>query len=215
MKQVLWTLLLCIFATAAFAQETPTETTEVKTQVPNVVQNREGKKFSMSAGLVGPFLPNSSGYTLSGGYFLNRDTVVELNFSNLRKSSRVIPEVEQASYVLQLKRFVWGGVYLGAGLNQTNVSYKSDFIFRNETALSFEGSKTAVNLVLGVEHQFKSFKWGVETLGYTQPFAHSISKEYLALSNDADLREDLRSAQVEYLEKGDLVMARFYIGASF
>ena len=52
---------------------------------------------------------------------------------------------------------------------------------------------------------------GVECLGYTQPFAHSVSSEYLADSKP----EDLRTAQANYLEKGHLAMARFYVGVSF
>lgn len=209
MKQVLIAFIAYLTCSLAFADASSSVASE--SELAPTVQNREGKRISVAVGMVDPLQLGVHGFTVAGGYSLNRDTVLELNYSNRIEDRTYAPEIEQTAWVLQVKRFFWGGLYVAGGFNQTQVSYANRFVLRSDYAHRFEGSSLGANIVLGVEVQGKIFKWGFESLGYAQPLSHSISSEFLAQDSDSELR----SAQAKYLEQGRMTMARLYVGASF
>lgn len=212
--------LVLLLNFAAQAEEAPVLIKKASTEVVenSSEHNRMGKKWTAQWQLFGAGANGTSQSALIGGYYLDRNSLVQLEAggggmtsSGIFMNSRF--ELSGTSYGIHYKRFLANSFYFKTGVDYRSVSYSYNYSYTNALE-AFEGNSFALSLVIGNQWQWDNFTLGCDWIGFSAPFASETTSVTYA-GNDSFYRDEIERAKQDYLKNGFAQGLRFYIGYAF
>jgi hypothetical protein len=182
--------------------------------------NRMGKSFYLSVQPVGFAVSIIPSEGIDAGYYLNRNSLLQLEYSKGKGLDYVFFDVEATTVGLNLKYFTGNSFYLKGGAEYRQVSITNfHCLFCDSNTKSDLGSADSigVELAIGNQWQWSNFTLGCDWLGATIPVATTkISNSY---KSDPDFssssKSDLDNAWNQLARTTSYELLRFYLGASF
>jgi len=192
--------------------------------------NRLNKKGSITLELFGAGPSYSNGAGLGYSHFLNRNQqlMIELKSfgktsyrSSTRYSNGVSEQTESQTSGTALsatfKMFTGNSFYIKPGIDIVSLNYKfSPFglvgnAYQSEFALTSLGGEFSI----GNQWQWDGFTLGCDWVGLRVPVTKQFSSEILRGDFDESDRRGFEDDKKLYAENGNLMLLKFYLGASF
>jgi hypothetical protein len=183
--------------------------------------HRLDKKWTFNAQLVGIGPSYATQRGLVGGYFLNRNMVVQAEVMGGELYSESIVnawssgslDVDGRSFGAHFKHYVGNSFYYRAGLDWRSLKYRFADTFSG-TSGQFDGTSLAVTFNIGNQWQWSNFTLGCDWVGLSVPLSKSFKNELLVTGTSYDAN-DFDEDKELLVSKTNLNLVRFYIGASF
>jgi len=210
-------VLILSFAGLCIAQTNDADYIVIKPQ-PNMIFedssefHRINKQHAILAQIAG-IGPNSTfSHGLIYNYFYSRNQIFHIEATNNSMVDRTLStayELSATSFGLYYKRFLGNSLYIRGGIDQRRIDYTY-----NNGARQFQGSSTAAGVLIGNQWNWNHITFGCDWVGFSQPFASSISGERLAVPSVSELAV-LQDDQNRLVKNGVVNLLRVYLGASF
>ncbi|MFZ3231392.1 MAG: hypothetical protein WA160_14375 [Pseudobdellovibrio sp.] len=196
------------------------QTTGSKNDMGASERNRQDKDLSILVHPVGfgPTGTITQGLTL--GFFINPNSVINIELKNGKKFSFLGDilgqyRVNQSSLGIYYKQFTNTSFYFKAGVDYRTVDYSYNYTgwFNSTENTQFIGSSTALTFAIGNHWQFSNFTLGCDWVGINLPIIYQTISE----STDGSAQNPTRLADEKdnYLKKSSLLVTNFYLGFSF
>lgn len=218
-------LCLCIFLTgvSSFAEDkrdqAPTSSSSDDDDDVASEQNRSDKRFTATFQFFGTGPNRTLDKAVAVGYFLQPNLVLILEGSRGKEYELdLFDDTEAAgkSIGIHIKHFVGNSFYYRGGFDYREIEYSyADDFFTTESR-TFDAKSWGATFNIGNQWQWDNFTLGCDWVGVTVPFSKSYSNETLATSGSlASAQDEMDHDKDQFVEKANLNLLRFYIGASF
>lgn len=188
--------------------------------------NRLNKKASVLVELLGLGAGYTNGMGIGGTYHLNSNQLLNLELKsgrmdNFRQSTiysngvvtdQSQSELTNSSISGGFKQFSGNSFYYKLGLDYTMGKYNYRFDgYRAE----YEGSSIGASIAIGNQWQWDSFTIGCDWVGYRTPISTNTKTNKIVGSIDKDDEKSFNDDVKILFKDSNLMLLKFYLGASF
>ncbi len=180
--------------------------------------HRDGKKFQVTAQLLGVTVWPVSSSGLSAGFFINRNSLVQLEYtSGDNDETLYTSEYDAKSAGVHYKHFLGNSFYANVGGDYRKIKmHANDSLFGDQDGEHIAtGESLALSVSIGNQWQWENFTLGCDWIGFAAPVA-TLSEDYNDKRLDSSYdRKIAKSDWEDATDRVNITGLRFYLGASF